>query len=271
MRIFGKISLYAWHSLILPTLDILTFLAWGILLLKYWLTDQIKLLIHPNYIGLVVVTGFSLLLLGLFKLFQLYQTQKKRVKSKRNLVQHITLLPSGWSSLFLLGTALLGFLIPPTILSSETALQRGVRESLPLTQTQPEAFQVTVDPEERSLIDWIKTLNAYPEPDAYQGQTVNVEGFVIKIDELSDSYFLLAKFIITCCAIDAYPVALPVKLDNPDQIYPADTWLKIEGEMMTEILPLQGIEYQSDQSIRQSVIHAKSVTQIPTPRNPYGY
>lgn len=271
MRIIGQFSPYTWHSLILPSIDILTFLVWGSLLLKYWLTGQIRLLIHPNYIGLVVVTGFALLLLGFFKLFQLYKTQKKRIKSKPNVVQHITLLPSGWSSLFLLGTAILGFLIPPTILSSETALQRGVRESLPLTQTQPEAFQVTVEPEERSLIDWIKTINAYPEPDAYQGETVNVEGFVIKIDQLSDSYFLLAKFIITCCAIDAYPVALPVKLDNTHQSYPADTWLKIEGKMMTDTLPLQGIDYQAGESIRQSVIQAEKATQIPTPRNPYGY
>ncbi|PSO49911.1 MAG: TIGR03943 family protein [Cyanobacteria bacterium SW_9_44_58] len=271
MHLIGKLSPYAWHSLILPSIDILTFLAWGTLLLKYWLSGQIKLLIHPNYIGLVVVTGFALLLLGFFKLFQLYQTQQKRVKSNPKIVQHVTLLPSGWSSLFLLGTALLGFLIPPTILSSETALQRGVRESLPLTQTQPEAFQVTVEPEQRSLIDWIKTLNAYPEPDTYQGQPVNVEGFVIKIDQLSGSYFLLAKFIITCCAIDAYPVALPVKLDKTNQTYPADTWLKIEGEMMTDTLPLQGIDYQADRSIRQSVIHAKKITKIPTPSNPYGY
>jgi len=271
MRIIGKLSPYAWHFLVLPSLDAVTFLAWGVLLLKYWLTDEIKLLIHPNYIGLVVVTGCLLFLLGLFQLFQLYYYQKKRVKKSSQAVQHVTLFPAGWSTLFLLGTALLALLIPPTILSSETALQRGVRESLPLTQTQPEAFQVNTEPEERSLIDWIKTLNAYPEPDAYQGQPVTVEGFVIKIDQLADSYLLLAKFIITCCAIDAYPVALPVKLENSNQTYPDNTWLKIEGEMITETLPLQGVDYQPNQSIRQLVIQAKTVTEIPTPRNPYGY
>ncbi len=266
-----QISPHTWHFLILPSLDALTFLAWGILLLKYWLTGEIKLLIHPNYIILVVVTGGILFIVGLIKLFQVYKNQKQKANNGGEaVVQHITLFPAGWSTFFLLGTAILGLFISPTVLGSDMALQRGVRDSLPLTKIQPETFRVTVNPEDRSLMDWIKTLNAYPEPDAYQGETVKVRGFVIKIDQLADSYFLLAQFIITCCAIDAYPIALPVKIENKNQQYPSDTWLEIEGKMISENLPLEGIQYQSSASKRQVVIRAENITEIPTPRNPYG-
>jgi uncharacterized repeat protein (TIGR03943 family) len=272
MRLFHKFLPYSWRLRLLPRLEALTFLAWGTLLFKYWFTGQIRLLIHPNYISLVVITGGILLVLGFFKLFPLYKKRKQRAKNGgESVVQTVTLFPAGWSTFFLLSTAILGLLIPPKILGSDMALQRGIREALPLTQTQPEQFRVDLNPEERSLIDWIKTFNAYPEPDAYQGEKVKVQGFVIKIDELADHYFLLAQFIITCCAIDAYPVAIPVKLENHHQNYPADTWLEIEGEIMTEMLSLQGTEYQTGQSTRQIVIQAQTVREIPTPRNPYGY
>ena len=268
MRFIKKISPLSYHSLFVPSLDAITFLTWGALLFKYWLSGEIQLLIHPNYVGLVLTTGGILLILGLIKLFQIYRDKTK--KSQETVVQHITLFPVGWSTFFLLGTAILGLLIPPKVLGSDIALQRGIRETLPLTQTEPQAFRVSVQPQERSLIDWIKTINTYPEPDAYEGEKVKVRGFVIQKEKLPDNYFLVAQFVITCCAIDAYPVALPVKLADSQQGYPADTWLEIEGTMISANLVSIITDDQSHESKRQVVIRAEQVTEIPTPRNPYG-
>ncbi len=268
MRFIKKISPLSYHSLFVPSLDAITFLTWGALLFKYWLSGEIQLLIHPNYVELVLTTGGILLILGIIKLFQIYRDKTK--KPEETVVQHITLFPVGWSTFFLLGTAILGLLIPPKVLGSDIALQRGIRETLPLTQTEPQAFRVSVQPQERSLIDWIKTINTYPEPDAYEGEKVKVRGFVIQKEKLPDNYFLVAQFVITCCAIDAYPVALPVKLADSQQGYPADTWLEIEGTMISANLVSIITDDQSHESKRQVVIRAEQVTEIPTPRNPYG-
>ena len=59
-------------------LDVLALLAWGILLLKYVITSQIKLLIHPNYIGLVLVTGIILLVLAIIKGLQILRSNVNR-------------------------------------------------------------------------------------------------------------------------------------------------------------------------------------------------
>ena len=268
MRFIKKMSPLSYHSLFVPSLDAITFLTWGALLFKYWLSGEIQLLIHPNYVGLVLATGGILLILGIIKLFQIYRY--KTEKPQETVPQHITLFPVGWSTFFLLGTAILGLLIPPKVLGSDIALQRGIRETLPLTQTEPQAFRVSVQPQERSLIDWIKTINTYPEPDAYEGEKVKVRGFVIQKEKLPDNYFLVAQFVITCCAIDAYPVALPVKLADSQQGYPADTWLEIEGTMISANLVSIITDDQSHESKRQVVIRAEQVTEIPTPRNPYG-
>lgn len=259
-------------NLVLAVLDIMALLAWGSLLLRYRFTGQLQLLIHPNYFALVTVSGLLLLVLGGARGLELAGRLRNRSTSGGEALQHITLLPKGWGSSLLLAAALLGFFLPPTILTSQMALQRGVSDTAPLTRLQPQNFRATVKPEERSLIDWVRTLDAYPEPDAYTGQKVKVKGFVIDLPQLPSNYLLLSRFIITCCAVDAYPVGLPVKLEASRTPYPADTWLEVTGEMATELLNLDTNQMQTlPLQKRQLVIVAQTVKPIPAPPDPYGY
>jgi putative membrane protein len=250
-------------------LDIFALIGWGALLFKYWITGQLNLLIHPNYFNLVLVTSIILFLLGLFKIWTvLKQWRQKAVSQEVDNILRITLLPHHLGTGLLVLAALLGLLIAPRPLSSQIAMQRGISESLPLTRVQAQSFRATVKPEDKTLIDWVRTINAYPEPDAYTGQPAKVSGFVVHLPQLPDNYLLISRFILTCCAVDAYPVGLPVKLSTSRSLYPVDTWLEIEGEMSTETLPM---EVGKTDTRRQLAIAAKSITSIPTPADPYGY
>lgn len=251
-------------NIFLPWLDVLTLNIWGILLLKYWLTGELHLLIHKDFFWLVVVTGILLIILGAIKAGQLLLTILQP-KSKRRIPvsteQHISLFPPGWSSGLLIIVAIAGLLISPKIFNSQTAIERGVGDSITMTRAQTQQFRTSTKSEERSLVDWIRTLNVYPEPDAYAGQKVKVKGFVIHPPELPQEYILISRFVITCCAADAYPVGLPVKLtENRNNLAP-DTWLEIEGMMITETLGGK----------RQLVIEKSAIKKIPTPTNPYDY
>ncbi|MDZ8084594.1 MAG: TIGR03943 family protein [Nostoc sp. DedQUE12b] len=246
-------------NLLLPWLDALAITAWGILMLRYWLTNKLNLLIHPNYFWLVIVTGISFIIIGLFKMQELWQRRRRDVTPN---TQHISLFPPGWGSALLLTTAILGFIVTPQVFASDKALQRGVTtDLLGSTRVKPQAFRVTVRPEERSLVDWVRTVNVYPEPDTYTGQKVKVQGFVIHPPDIGKEYLFLARFVLSCCAADAYPVGLPVKLQNNQEPYSADTWLEVEGQMVTENL--------ADK--RQLTIAATSLKKIPQPQNPYSY
>ncbi len=255
---------------IYPSLDILALIGWGALLLKYSFNGQLRLLIHPNYFLLVTITGICLVLLGTFKIWTWLNTIRQ--KSYSGSLQHISLVPPAVSSGLLILAALAGIIITPSPLTSQMALQRGISESLPLTRIQAQSFGATVKPEEKTLIQWVRTLNAYPEPDAYKGQKAKVTGFVVHLPGLPDNYLLISRFILTCCAVDAYPVGLPVKLPKSRQNYPADSWLEIEGEMITETLPVEPQQmslYGANR--RQLVIQAENIKPIPTPEDPYGY
>lgn len=245
-------------SLLLPWLDVLALLSWGSLLLKYYATGQLRLLIHPNYAILTTVTGFVLLMVGCFRGVRLVRDRRKSAMMAD--FPHFTLLPPGVGMGLLATVAIAGLLIPPKVLSSDTALQRGISDTLPVTQTAVESFYNPTPPEERSLIDWVRTLNAYPEPDAYTDQAVNVTGFVVHPPELPEDYILVARFIITCCAVDAYPVGLPVKVGDREE-YPADDWLTVKGVMATETF----------ESRRQLVIDPEDLETIPTPADPYEF
>jgi uncharacterized repeat protein (TIGR03943 family) len=243
---------------LMPWLDVFAIIAWGILILKYWLTGKLNLLIHPDYFWLAILGGLGLLIIGLLKAVQIAQQQPDEITPK---TQHITLFSPNWGSSLLLISAILGLMITPRVFASQTALERGVTDLVGATRAEPQAFHVSVRPEERTLIDWVRTLNVYPEPDSYTGQKVKVQGFVIHPPELPKDHLFLARFVITCCAADAYPAGLPVKLKGDRNQYQPDTWLEVEGQMVTENLSGK----------RQLTIAATSLKQIPQPKNPYSY
>jgi len=255
-------------------LEGLSISAWGALLLKYWLTSELYILIHPNYFALSIAGGFVLLGLGIWKLWQSFRQYKNRLKagqlsnqlldqsSTNPKNQHITLFPANLSNILLLTTALIGLTTTPQVFASETALQRGLTESLPVTRLQTQNFRTATKPGDRSLVEWVRTVNAYPEPDAYTNQPVKVTGFVLHPPGLTDQYFWIARFILTCCAADAYPIGLPVKIETGNSTqYARDTWIELTGNMITQEL----------NGKRQLTILAKEIKPIPKPKNPYEY
>lgn len=240
-------------------LDCVAVLAWGGLLLKFYFTNQINTLLHPDYVWLTIAAAGVLLLLGGLKGWSLVMRRSNQPTNAA--VQHANRLRPSWGSALLLLIALLGLGFTPRPFTSQVALERGVTETLTMTRSQPQSFRGTDAPTEKSLVDWVRTLSVYPEPDAYTGKPAKVDGFVLYRPDLPDNYLMLSRFVITCCAADAYPIGLPVKLNQSRSQYPADQWFRVEGKMITETLAGQ----------RQLVIQAESLSAIPEPKNPYDY
>lgn len=250
------------QGLIFPLLDIIALASWGILLLKYWLRKELGLLIHSNYFPLIIVTGFALLFIAALRGWQLYiQTVQQRLGKSVTLPvgQHISLFPPGWSSALLIVTAILGLITTPQVFASQSAIQRGVTESISLIRAQPQSFRSSSNPAQRTLIEWVRMLNVYPEPDAYTGQVAKVQGFAVHPTDLPPQFLMISRFVITCCAADAYPVGLPVKLKENRSSYPVDNWFEVEGKMITETF----------MGKRQLTIEASSIKKIAKPENPY--
>jgi uncharacterized repeat protein (TIGR03943 family) len=236
-------------------LDITAITAWGILLLKYAIDGTLYILIHPSYYLLATVTGGCLLLIGILQSWRLYCG---KIVSAQEL--HSSLLPPGVTTMLLLGTAIAGLIITPKLFTSHAAIQRGIStEAVTVTRSQAQSFHTSVKPESKTLVDWVRTLNNYPEPDAYLGQKANINGFVFYPKDLPANYLMLSRFVITCCAADAYPVGLPVKFTGTRKTYPQDSWFQVKGKAIVETFS----------GSRQFAIEATELKSIPAPKNPY--
>lgn len=236
-------------------LDVVALAAWALLLLKYKLTDEIGLLVHPRFNWVVLAASFVLLLVSGLRSWGMLR--KQSLPSS----QHLAALPPVWTGLLLVVTALLGLLTSPQALGSTAATQQGISDTLVSTRIQAQVFRSSTNSEDRSILQWARTLAVYPEPDRYAGQKVKVQGFVVQPPNLPDQYFVLTRFVIAHCALDAYPVGMIVKLTESRKAYPADTWLDLQGQATTETL----------NGKRELVVKARSLQSIPEPKTPYEY
>ncbi|MBD2257098.1 TIGR03943 family protein [Pseudanabaena sp. FACHB-2040] len=243
--------------------DLLILGLWGAMLVRFWVTGQMALLLHPDYQWLAHLTAILLLGLAALRGRQIWQqvSQFSRLPPVITADSHISLLPRQISTSLLLAVAVFGLIYTPRPFTSDTALQRGITDTLTMTRSQPQRFTLNTNPEERTIIDWVRTLNVYPEPDAYAGKKADVAGFVIYPPGWSENYLMISRFVLTCCAADAYPVGLPVRLAEGQPRPRQDTWLQVQGQMTTDTLDGK----------RQLVIDASQVEEIPEPRNPYEY
>ena len=250
----------------LPWRDILDVLAlgtWSAMLLRYWLGGKLLLLLHPDYAWLSNVAALVLLGLAASQMVRVLKSRRYAVSDQGADLGHVTLLPPSISSALMLCVAVFGLIYTPQAFASETATARGISDSLTLTRSQPQQFVRAAAPADRTVIDWIRLINVYPEPDEYAGEAVALKGFVMHPEEWPDDYLMVSRFVLTCCAADAYPVGLPVRLAKGESRsdYPVDSWLEVKGEMATEELAGR----------RQIAIVPQAVTAVAEPENPYQY
>lgn len=162
----------------------------------------------------------------------------------------------------LVGIAIsLAFILPPTRLSPLTAHQRysdlNTLSGDNAIKSAAQKFQI--DESQYTMSDWIKTMNINTDKDYFKGKKVTVDGFLFLPDEFPLDMFMVARFKVSCCAIDATPIGIPVSYDWKAAGLASNNWVKVEGVFSTrEIL---GIEHL--------VIEPTAVTVTQTPRDPY--
>ncbi|WP_055075338.1 TIGR03943 family putative permease subunit [Pseudanabaena sp. 'Roaring Creek'] len=251
--------LHSYWQKFVPWLESCAIAAWGIVLLKLWLAGQLYLLVHPNYIPLTVTAGLALTVVGVAEAWRV--AKRRRYIGTIATQQHVTLIKPSLSSSLLLIVAIGALCVNPRPFTSEKAIHRGVIENIADARTIPKSFRASNRPEDRTLVEWVRTISTYPEPDAYKGQKVKITGFVVHAPDRPDNIFLLTRFVITCCAADVYPVSLPIKTTESRSNYLPDHWLQIEGQA----------DVETTDGKRQFVVVASNITPIPEPKNPYDY
>lgn len=223
----------------------------GVLLVAtVWLgaVNKLQLYIHPRYILFTLIMaaiGISLIVLSL-----IVHTTIKQQTVPWQQTAHTTLLIMG---------CLVFIVIPPMALSSDTASQRGLNSTVVDTiSSRPINIQDSTDFRAFGVKEWASLL-ATTDAAFFQNKPVHVSGFVYPGEKPDPSIFYIARFQVTCCAVDAQAKGIPVFMPHWQEKYRVDQWLHIEGTFMLREQPAQAL-----------IMPAK-VTLIPQPENPYEY
>jgi uncharacterized repeat protein (TIGR03943 family) len=132
-----------------------------------------------------------------------------------------------WSSGAVLLCAALALLVsPPATLTSSARQNRELVTSGQALDSTKVAALVGADPATFSVKDWAALLSQ-GGPEAVLGKQVNLSGYVLDRDE--EDVFFIARLVVSCCAVDAQPIGVPVYRPGwRDEIEPG-AWIRIDG------------------------------------------
>ena len=156
------------------------------------------------------------------------------------------------------GVVVLTLVLPPASLSAELAMSRDVGATPLFGGADAIQLASTGDTASFGVGDWATVFATATNPDAFDGDTIELTGFVTPGDGTSDQgdAFDLTRLVITHCVIDAQPASLPIVGAAP----PPDTgqWVTITGTVRSS-------------SDGRLVVDASAVDEIPEPEDPYEY
>ena len=119
---------------------------------------------------------------------------------------------------------------------------------------------VTRSPLDRNILDWLREFDRASTPAQFNGAPVDVIGFVYREPLHPADGFMLARFTMSCCVADAFPIGMPVIAEAAAD-FEAGDWLRVQGQLKAstfgaEILP---------------IVFAQAIEPVDEPRQPYLY
>ncbi|NDJ62446.1 MAG: TIGR03943 family protein [Chloroflexi bacterium] len=150
----------------------------------------------------------------------------------------------------------LGTLIPSRPLGAEAI--GGTLSTTAVTGANVATF--TVSPEQRNILDWLRTFNSIGDYRELNGQPANVIGFVYSEPAFDPETFMAARFTVSCCVADASAIGLPVRWPGSLDL-PQGEWVRVQGTMQVG-------EFRGDQL---PILQATRVEVVDQPAQPYLY
>ena len=229
-----------------------------------WLavTNQLILYIHPRYIVFTVIMAA----LGLVLVVASFR------RSPAHDHDHDQPSPHGFRrAITVVGTVLTLTLavalvvVPPTTLTTATAEQRVINSTQvgSGTRTVDSAASAPAGAFARfTVLDWSSLLRQTTDAGFYRDKAANIVGFITKDTDDPQNVFYVSRFVITCCAVDAQPVGVPVYLPNWRDRFAADQWVKVSGSFETN---------PSTKSQQSIALVPTVATKVDQPSEPYLY
>ena len=231
-----------------------------------WLavTNQLILYIHPRYIVFTVimtVLGLVLVIASFGRSPDHEHDHDHEDAAPRGYRRAISVV--GTVVTLVMATALV--VVPPATLTTATADQRVINSTQvgSGTKTVNSAASAPAGAFARfTVLDWSSLLRQTTDASFYRDKAANVVGFITKDRDDPQNVFYVSRFVITCCAVDAQPVGVPVFLPNWQNRFAADHWVRVSGSFQTN---------PSTKSQQSIALVPTATTKVDQPSEPYLY
>jgi uncharacterized repeat protein (TIGR03943 family) len=166
-------------------------------------------------------------------------------------------------STVIVAAAVVGLLIlPPSTLSTATVTQRDLNGAASTLSRDDTIQLVGADYTTFSMKDWVSLLRQGVDEEFLAGKTATVTGFVTPDKSDPDNVFFVARFVVTCCAVDAQPIGLPVYSPGWQDRFKTDSWVSVSSGFRTN---------PSQSSDERLAMVPDTITPVPEPESPYVY
>ncbi len=224
-----------------------------------WLgaTKNLNLYIHPRYITFTIVLSLIAAAIGVYSFRHRYHAEK----SKKT--RTINLIPISIGLLCLI--SLVGLLvIKPATLTTSTVNQRGINSGIGAGIKTNDAMPLFNGGNFRNFTikDWASLLVQTNDQSFYNGKSVDIVGFISPDPDDSQNVFFVSRFVVTCCAVDARPIGVPIYDPGWQSRYKANEWVQAKGGFMAN---------PSSASQQKIVVKLDSIVIVPQPKDPYVY
>src|SRR5829696_360937 len=243
-------------------------LLFNVYTLSLYFNQQLTLYIHPRYILFTVAfNAVSLVACGLGFVLTVWRMGTAPSKSGTAVASPGSVSSLGWRPSFTVLVAGLvlvaAYALPARTLSSDTADQRSANFNDTEVQ-QPSGAANTlalfeVDTAQLGIPDWVSAFNMKTSAGFFEGKKADVVGFVFHPEGTPQDVFYVSRFRLTCCAVDAQPLGVPVYSPGWQEEYKKDSWVHVTGTFA-----------KTDEDIAEpAIITPESIEPTDQPQNPY--
>lgn len=217
---------------------------------------EITYFIHPRMVKYIELSLFAIAILAANELTKLLNN-KGRAKIRIGYI------------LFLIPLSL-GFIVAPSGLNTSIADKKGLSvQSYVVTSADGKSTKNYINDGKITFNDdqYVNMLNDVSgNPNTYRDKEININGFVYRDKTLKKDEFVIARFLMICCAADIQIVGLEGKWDKAQYVKTGE-WIDAKGTLKYNKV----YDEVAKQNVMQPVIQIESIEKIQKPDDEYIY
>lgn len=235
----------------------LALISMGVFLYSRFWNGKLFFYINERFVWLTIFASVGFLLVGMSYRYRSAHSHDH----DHDHAGHTHGQVSWWGLGILLSPIVLGLLVPPKPLGAAAMVNRDVSlESLTSAAAANPADVLTKPKQDKNILDWLIEFRSSNDPAVFDGETIQLTGFVYRDDRFDGQTFMISRFVLSCCAADAAPLGLIVAWPESGGLAD-DQWVEVSGH-------LQAGEFMGE---TMPIIIADSVTPTEIPDRPYLY